>query len=258
MQMNDLRNALRTLSHSPGFTLLAALLLAIGIGANAVIFGALDAILLRPLPVPHPEQLVHIVLDMPRIGHRSAFSYSFYRDLREHASTISTAFGEEQEQTILERPTPAEEIRVHPVTAEFFEALHAPALIGRTLTAADAQESAADAPVVLTYGFWRRRFDGDRAVIGRTLQLRGRVYRIVGVMPPDFHGISAETAPDVCVPLRAAPLSSAESRIVPVESRWVDISARLKPGVTLERAWRESALCGSPLQRAKRRRPTSP
>ena len=66
MQMSDLRNALRTLSHSPGFTLLAALLLATGIGANAVIFGALDVILLRPFPALHPEQLVHVVLDIPR------------------------------------------------------------------------------------------------------------------------------------------------------------------------------------------------
>src|ERR1035441_3145109 len=98
MQMSDLRSALRTLAHSPGFTLVAAALLAVGIGANAVIFGALDAVLLRPLPVRHPEQLVHVVLDMPRIGHRSAFSYSFYRDVLEHATTISTAFGEEQEE----------------------------------------------------------------------------------------------------------------------------------------------------------------
>jgi predicted permease len=239
MQMSDLRSALRTLAHSPGFTLVAAALLAVGIGANAVIFGALDAILLRPLPVRHPEQLVHVVLDMPRIGHRSAFSYSFYRDVLEHAATISTAFGEEQEQTVLERPAPAEEIRVHPVTPEFFDALNASALIGRALTAADANESAADAPAVLSYGFWRRRFDGDRAAVGRTLQLRGRVYRIVGVMPPDFHGISAETAPDVCVPLRATPPWWAETRIVPMESRWVDLSARLKPGVTLERAQQE-------------------
>ena len=96
MQMSDLRNALRTLSHSPGFTLLAALLLATGIGANAVIFGALDAILLRSLPARHPEQLVHVVLDIPRVGHRSSFTYSFYRDLLEHATTISTAFGEEE------------------------------------------------------------------------------------------------------------------------------------------------------------------
>jgi hypothetical protein len=96
MLMSDLRNALRTLLHAPGFTLTAAALLAVGIGANAVIFGALDAILLRPLPVRHPEQLVHLVQDIPRIGHRGAFAYPFYRTLLEHSTTLSTAFGEEE------------------------------------------------------------------------------------------------------------------------------------------------------------------
>ena len=81
MQMSDLRNALRTLLHSPGFTFLAALLLAVGIGANALIYGALDAILLRTLPARHPEQLVRMVQDMPRIGRRSSLPYSLYRNL---------------------------------------------------------------------------------------------------------------------------------------------------------------------------------
>src|SRR5580698_9199183 len=113
MLMGDLRSALRTLAHSPGFTLLAAALLALGIGANAVIFGALDAILLRPLPVRHPEQLVHVVQDVPRLGHRGAYSYAFCRTLREHSTTLSTAFGFEDMQVAMESPAPAEEIRVH-------------------------------------------------------------------------------------------------------------------------------------------------
>src|ERR1700735_1225544 len=98
MLMGDLRSAFRTLSHSPGFSLVAAALLALGIGANAVIFGALDAILLRTLPVRHPEELVRMVQEVPRIGRRSSFSYSLYRTLREHSTTLSTAFGEEEEQ----------------------------------------------------------------------------------------------------------------------------------------------------------------
>ena len=239
MQMSDLRNALRTLSHSPGFTLLAALLLAIGIGANAIIFGAFDAILLRSLPARHPEQLVHVVLDIPRVGHRSSFTYSFYRDLLEHATTISTAFGEEEWQVVMERPAPAEEIRVDPVTPEFFDALNASAAVGRTLTEADAKESAGDLPAVLSYGFWRRHFEGGRTAIGRAIQLHGHDFKIVGVMPLEFHGISADTAPDVCVPLRAAPLLVSEPHTSRMENFWVDISARLKPGVKLAQAQQE-------------------
>jgi predicted permease len=239
MQMNDLRGALRTLSKSPGFTLLAALLLAVGIGANAVIFGALDAILLRPLPVKHPEQLVHIVRDIPRIGHQSSFAYSFYRDLLEHSNTLSIAFGEEEEQVSMEKPAPAEEIRVHLMTPEYFDALNASALLGRTLGAADAKESDTALPAVLSYGFWRRRFEGDRGAVGRTVQLHGHTFTIVGVLPREFNGISAETAPDVCVSLRAAPLLETRGQIHPMESQALDLSGRLKPGVTLAAAQQE-------------------
>jgi len=239
MQMNDLRGALRNLSHNPGFTLIAGFLLAVGIGANAVIFGALDAILLRPLPARHPEQLVRVVLDIPRVGHRSPFSYGFYQDVLQHATTISVAFGEEQLQADMERPTPAEEISVHPVTAEYFDALNGSALIGRTLTAADARESAGDLAAVLSYGFWQRRFQGDRAVVGRTIQLHGHAYTIVGVMPSEFHGISVDTAPDVLLPLRAVPLLQRSANADPLAKYWVDLSARLRPGVTLERAQQE-------------------
>src|SRR5580704_10060891 len=119
MLMGDFRSAFRTLSHSPGFTLIAAALLALGIGANAVIFGALDAILLRPLPVRHPEQLVHVVQDIPRVGHRSVFAYTFYRDLLAHSTTLSIVFGAEEEMVAMEKPAPAEQLRVHLVTPEY-------------------------------------------------------------------------------------------------------------------------------------------
>jgi predicted permease len=239
MLMADLRYALRTLGQSPGFTVIAATLLAVGIGANAVIFGALDAILLRPLPVRHPEQLVHLVQDVPRIGHRSVFPYSFYRTLLEHSTTLSTAFGEEEEQVAMERPAPAEEIRVHLVTPEFFDALNASPLAGRTLTPADATDSPGAPPVVLSYGFWQRRFDGDRRAVGRAIQLHGHAFTIVGVLAREFDGISIETAPDVCAPLRVAPLLETRVHITPMESQYLDLAGRLKPGVTLARAQEE-------------------
>ena len=160
--MADLRFAARGLAGSPGFTLVAATLLAVGIGANAVIFGALDAILFRPLPARHPEQLVRMVEEIPRVGRRSNFAYSFYRTLREHSTTLSAVFGEEDMQVAMASPAPAEEVRVHLVTAEYFEVLNASAMVGRTLTAADAVDTPGAPPAVLSYGFWKRRFNGDR------------------------------------------------------------------------------------------------
>jgi predicted permease len=237
MQMNDLRGALRTLAHSPGFTLVAAALLAVGIGANAVIFGALDAILLRPLPVQHPEQLVHMVQDLPRVGRRSAFDKAFYETLRDHATTLSTVFGQEDMPVAMELPAPAEEVRVQLVTPEFFEALNASALIGRALGPSDGAESSGAPPAVLSYGFWHRRFSGGRHAIGREIQLHGHVFTIVGAMPREFNGVAVETAPDVWVPLRAAPWLQVDPRYQ--MGVWVDLAGRLKPGVTRARAQTE-------------------
>src|SRR5580698_333317 len=176
MLMGDLRSALRTLAHSPGFTLLAAALLALGIGANAVIFGALDAILLRPLPARHPEQLVHMVQDIPRVGRRSTILVTFYETLRDHSTTLSTVFGAEDMQVVMESPAPAEGIRVHLVTPEFFDALDASAMVGRALTRSDAAESSGPLPAVLSYGFWQRRFAADRRAVGREIQLHGHAF----------------------------------------------------------------------------------
>jgi hypothetical protein len=239
MQMADLRNVLRTLLHSPGFTFLAALLLAVGIGANAVIYGALDAILLRTLSARNPEQLVHMVQEIPRVGRRSGLPYSFYRNLKEHSATLSTAFGEEEMQVAMESPAPAEAIRVHLLTPEFFDALGATAVVGRTLTSADAIDSPGTPPAVLSYGFWRRRFNGDKLVVGRKMQLHGHAFIIVGVLARGFNGISIETAPDVCVPLRSAPLLQMSLPITPMESRYLDVGGRMKPGFTRARAQEE-------------------
>ena len=182
------------------------------------------------------EQLVHVVQDIPRLGHRGAFAYSFCRTLVAHSTTLSTAFGYEEMQVAIDRPAPAEDVRVNLVTPEFFDALNATAVVGRTLNAADAVESSGAQPAVLSYGFWRRRFDGDRRAVGHTIQLHGHAFTIVGVTARDFNGISLETAPDVCVPLRAAPLLETRGSVHSLDQQAIDLSARLKPGVTRERA----------------------
>jgi predicted permease len=238
MQMADLRNALRTLLHNPGFTLIAALLLAVGIGANALIYGALDAILLRTLPVRQPDQLVRFVQEMPRIGRRSSLPYTLYRDLLQHSTTLSTAFGEEETDVSMESPAPAEAVRVHLLTPEFFDALDARPVAGRSLTVADAQDSPGTPPAVLSYGFWRRRFSGDRGVVGRALRLHGHSFTIVGVLPRGFNGISIETAPDIFVPLRTGSMIFS-GRFGPLEGRFIDMGGRLRPGVTRQRAQEE-------------------
>ena len=129
--MSDLRFAVRMLAKSPGFTFVVVVPLAAGIGASALIFSALDAVLLRPLPVRHPEELVRMVQRIPRIGTRSEFHYSFYQALREHSTTLSAVFGEAPLNVTLNEPAPAEQIQVNMSTPEFFDALGVRPLYGR-------------------------------------------------------------------------------------------------------------------------------
>ncbi len=250
--MNDLRYAARMLAKTPGFTLVAVSLLGVGIGANVVIFSALDAVLLRTLPVKHPEELVRMVQKTPQLGASSSFEYAFYEALRDHSTTIAAVFGEEEWRVALNQPQPAEQIPVNVVTPEFFDVLGVPALVGRTLNAHDAAENPGMIPAVLSYGFWRRRFEGDPGVIGRTITLHGHKFAIVGVMPREFNGTSMDTAPDVRLPLRAAFMifdwvwDERPMTLSGLEN--LSLAGRLKPGVTRAQAqaecyslWRTSA-----------------
>lgn len=231
----DARYAARMLAKSPGFTLLAAGLLAAGIGATTVIFSAVDAVMLRPLPVKHPEELVRMVQITPQLGTRSSFSYLFYENLRDHATALSAVFGEQEEPVAMNQPWPAEELRVTLVTPEFFEALGVPAMYGRTLTRADASEAPGAPPAVLSYAFWRRRFNANPSAIGQMITLKGQKFAIVGVMPREFNGISADTSPDVRVPIRVIRLlrdnGNGEGRH-PEQLANLSIAARLGPRVS--------------------------
>jgi predicted permease len=232
--MGDLRYAMRTLAKSPGFTFAVVGLLALGIGANTAIFTALDALLLRPLPVRQPQQLIRLVQVVPRLGTISSFRHEVYDSLQ-HASTLSAVIGDAEWPVAMDDPKPAEQVRVQVVTHEFFEVLGVPALYGRTLTANDAREDPGPPPVVLSYGFWQRRLAGDALALGRKITLRGHKFVVVGVMPRSFNGITTDTAPDLRIPVRAFPLLRFEGA-----GRYngiaLELTARLKPGVTLAQA----------------------
>lgn len=248
--MNDLRYAAQTLAKSPLFTLTAAGLLAAGIGATTVIFSAFDALMLRPLPVRNPQELVRMVQRSPQLGARSDFSYAYYESLRDHASSLSAVFGEEEFRAAMNEPAPAEEVRISLVTPEYFDALGVPAMIGRTLARSDANENPGAPPAVLSYTLWRRKFDADPQAIGRLISLKGHRFEVVGVMPREFNGISTDTSPDVRVPARTLPifLDTSKPPAGPALSElYLSLAGRLRPGVTLARArpecfslWRES------------------
>ena len=240
--MTDLRYAARTLAKTPGFALIVVGLLAAGIAATTVVFSFVDAVLLRPLPVPRSQELVRLVQRIPQAGGTSfAFPYfphSVYEAMVQRSTTFSAVFGEAPEQVVMSEPAPAEQVQVRLVTPEFFTALGVPALYGRILTAADASEAADAPPAVLSYGFWRKRFGADAHTLGRTMVIHGHPFVIVGVMPPQFNGMSVDTAPDVRIPLRYLP-SLAQRSDQTVSNSSLEIAGRLKPGVTRAQAQAE-------------------
>src|SRR2546423_7047945 len=137
-------------------------------------------------------------------------------------------------QVAMSNPQPAEQIRVHLVTPEYFEALGVAALYGRALGAEDAKQSGESPAAVLSYAFWKRRFQEDRKTVGRSIALHGHHFTVVGVMPEGFNGISVDTAPDALVPLRAFPLLSPDAPTSTIANTPFELAGRLRPGVTLE------------------------
>ena len=222
------------LRRNPGSTLAIAGLLALGIGSATVIFSVFDAVLLRPLPVRHPEDLVRMVQRLPKAGPRDDFPFDYYQALRDHSTTLASVFAETPSsfRFPMTDPAPAEEISARAVTPEYFAALNVTPLYGRVLTADDEQDSSGDPPAVLSYGFWRRRFDGDPHALGRTMTLRGHKFVVVGVLPRGFNGLSADTAPDVRIPNRAYPVLTG----FPGANRAIELFGRLKRGVSRAQA----------------------
>lgn len=236
--VNDLRYCVRMMARSPAFSIPAAALLSLGIGASVVMFAALDAAWLRPLPVRHPEGLVRMVQKSPQLGAQSYFVYDVYAALRDHSTTLAGVFAEQEEPSVpMTEPGPPEMVQVNLVTPDFFDVLGAQALVGRTLGARDPAGTA-----VLSYNFWLRRFDGNPHAVGSTVTLHAHRFSILGVMPRGFHGITADLEPDIRVSGTALPLLVDPAEDRPADFKQADaisIAGRLKPGVTLARAQQE-------------------
>jgi putative ABC transport system permease protein len=232
----DLRYGARMLIKSPGFSFVAVLTLALGIGANTAIFSVIEAVLLRPLPYQNPDRLCVLWKSVPaRNIEWDWTSYPTIRDWRDH----SRAF---EEMAVILRPEGSEvtfpsdagleKIQGSKVSGNFFETLGVRPLIGRTFSGDEAQRG--DDVVVLSYSFWQRRFGGDGAVLGRTLQLDNRNTTIIGVMPANFQ--FPDKSAQLWLLLTADPRWPAFQ--LP-KFRIADgffVLARLKPGVSLEEA----------------------
>lgn len=230
----DLRYAVRLLGRAPAFTLIAAITLALGIGANTAIFSVLDAVLLRPLPVREPGRVVAIHDSFARLG-LAAISvsapdfrdYSSRRDLFESTAAVNGA------AYTLAASGRAERLEGMQVTAGWFATVGVRPAIGRPFTAGEEQPGH-DRVAVLSNGLWQDAFAGDPNVTSRTISLDGETYTIVGVLPAGFH--LPDLPSDVLTPLALEPKNFAADQR---DHQWLYMLARLAPGVTVQRAQAE-------------------
>ncbi len=195
--IQDLRYGVRMILKSKGFTTVAALTLALGIGANTAIFSVMNALLLRALPVKAPEELM-LLATVNRQEPAYNFSYPLYKLLRDDAHSFSDLFAatDISKRRMNAGGAEAEFIRGQEVSGNFFSALGAPAALGRTLTPEDDRVGQ-PAVAVISYNFWRRRFGADPAVVGKTITYDDLPTTIVGVAPPGFFGIEPGEHPDL-------------------------------------------------------------
>jgi predicted permease len=224
---DHLVQGLRMLVKNPGFTAVAVLTLALGIGVNTALFSLLHDTTLELLPISHPQELVQLTwLQRGNLG--SNFNWPDFRPLLQPQPALPGLFAYLNREATLRSGEASERVRVQQVSGSYYSTLGLEKFVGRTLGAADDLPGAA-AAAVLSYAYWQRRFALDPSVLGKTVYLENTPLTIVGVTPPRFHGLDRLSPPDITCALNAVPLPDGTSY-------YVYLFARVKPGASLEEA----------------------
>ena len=240
----DIRFALRSIRKNPGFTAVAVLSLALGVGANTTIFTLLNAAFLAPLPVERPSDLVAVYTtdqaNIGGLGNLQPMSYPNLKDMRQRSEYVPDMAG-------YSLPTPVSIITasspqqafVELVTGNYFSVLGVKPAKGRVFGAHEDTKPGGAPVAVLSHGFWQRRLGGDPAAVGKVMPLNGAGFTVIGIAPEGFKGINSLISPDMWVP------SMMYAEVLPSQERsWIDerrallffVAARLKPGATIQQA----------------------
>lgn len=241
--LQDLRYGLRMLRKNSGFTAVAVVMLALGIGANTTIFGLADALLFRPFPVAEPGRLVALMRqEVERPGSYSSFSYPDYQDLRGQTKAFSGLAAFDSISVSMAINGEAARIDGEIVSGNYFSVLGIKPALGRAFLPEEDQAAGAHPVIVASNDFWRDRLNADREIIGRSLILNGRSFTLIGVAPAGFHGLSVGSLPAFWVPLamhdQAMPSFTFEghSLFYARGCDWLDLVGRLEPGRTVAEA----------------------
>jgi predicted permease len=254
--VQDVRYALRMMRKNPSFTIIAAISLAIGIGANTAVFSFADALLLRPLPVPRPGEVLTVGSTASVEGFDNLVaSFREYVDIRDRSQSFEglvaftgtiVAFAAE--------PDTLPKLRLGVlVNADFFRAMDVEPQLGRTFRPDEDETPGRDTVVILGHDFSEQQFGANPSVLGRAVRLNGIEFTVVGVAPPDFTGMNPFSRYDLYVPLMMWPRLTSGTNQQLLEDRGLrslEIKGRLKPGVTMSEAQAELSLIASELERA--------
>jgi predicted permease len=248
--IKDIQYGIRNLFKRPGYTAIALLTLALGIGANTAIFSLVSAVLLRPLQVPHPEQLVEVYGTLHNGADDTIQSYLNYKDYRDRNRTLSGLMAYRFVPVSISQERRNERAWGYLVSGNYFEVLGVQPFLGRYFQP-DEDKTLGTSPVaVISYGCWQKRFASDTNAVGKQLSINGRSFTVIGVAPKDFCGTEIAFAPELFVPMMMA------HEIEP-GSNWIEsrgdsnifVVGRLRPGVTSAQA--ESDLKAITLDLAK-------
>ena len=243
--LQNVRYAFRQLRKYPGFTAVATLTLAVGIGANAAIFSLVDQVLLKQLPVFEPDRLVQLKFVGSDTGHTDSyggddklyFSYPMYRDLRDQNTVFSGMLAMFPKQVGLQWKNSSSLVKSELVSGNYFSVLGVRPAFGRLFLPEDSAARGASPLVVLSYRYWTQHFASDPAVINQGVSINGNPFTIIGVVQPGFDSAIGGTLPDIFVPITMKPqMTPGWDELEDRRSKWLNIVARLKPGIRVQQA----------------------
>jgi len=239
--MGDFKYALRTLRRSPGYMAVAAMTLALGIGANTAIFSLLDQILLRLLPVKNPQQLVLLTMRGHHYGSNwggNAISHPMFRDFQAHNDVFSGMFCRFRDPVSLTFAGQSERVNAELVSGTYFSVLGVNTILGRAFTPEDDRVPLGHPLAMLTYDYWKRRFGGDPGIVGKNLIVNGHNVTVLGVVQPGFDGVELGYSTKVFIPIMMQDWIVVGNRkmLTDRRMRWVNAFGRLKPGVSITQA----------------------
>jgi putative ABC transport system permease protein len=236
--LKDIRYAVRALIKSPGFTAVAIISLALGIGANTSIFSLINAALLRPLPYKEPDRLVMVMRESQPPGKTvetsTLWSYPKFEALRDNNGAFEMAAAVSEQNFPLTDTDEPERLPVEMVSASYFPMLGVEAARGRTFSPDEDRTPGTHPVALISHGLWQRRFGSNPEVVGQTISLNKVPMTILGVMPEWFRGQKGTT--EAWVPMMMAPQLTFPRRLQQQQAHWFDVIARLKPGLTTAQA----------------------